>query len=119
LVWGGKDILGYHRSKEHNLGILLVSDTFVVIVPGLEYFHIGSLQTVSFIFLFFKFCFISFSLEISLYDGEEKSKDSHSYIPALLWQVRFFDFYGRKLNNWDVGISCNSSRTFFLKSDKE
>lgn len=56
LVWGGKDILGYHRSKEHNLGILL---------------------------------------------------------------VRFFDFYGRKLNNWDVGISCNSSRTFFLKSDKD
>ncbi|ONM39418.1 Nucleotidyltransferase family protein [Zea mays] len=56
LVWGGKDILGYHRSKEHNLGILL---------------------------------------------------------------VRFFDFYGRKLNNWDVGVSCNSSRTFFLKSDKD
>ncbi|XP_066312254.1 uncharacterized protein [Miscanthus floridulus] len=56
LVWGGKDILGYHQSKEHNLGILL---------------------------------------------------------------VRFFDFYGRKLNHWDVGISCNSSRTFFLKSDKD
>ncbi|WVZ69326.1 hypothetical protein U9M48_018126 [Paspalum notatum var. saurae] len=56
LVWGGKDILGYRQSKEHNLGILL---------------------------------------------------------------VKFFDFYGRKLNHWDVGISCNSSRTFFLKSDKD
>ncbi|XP_020105988.1 non-canonical poly(A) RNA polymerase PAPD5 isoform X1 [Ananas comosus] len=32
--------------------------------------------------------------------------------------VHFFDFYGRKLNNWDVGISCNSKRTFFLKSNK-
>ncbi|KAL6615775.1 hypothetical protein ACP70R_038045 [Stipagrostis hirtigluma subsp. patula] len=56
LVWGGKDILGYRQSKEHNLGILL---------------------------------------------------------------VKFFDFYGRKLNHWDVGISCNSARTFFLKSDKD
>lgn len=33
--------------------------------------------------------------------------------------VKFFDFYGRKLNHWDVGISCNSSRTFFLKSDTD
>ncbi|CAM0882063.1 unnamed protein product [Alopecurus aequalis] len=33
--------------------------------------------------------------------------------------IKFFDFYGRKLNNWDVGISCNSARTFFLKSDKD
>uniref|UniRef100_A0A0D3FZV0 polynucleotide adenylyltransferase n=1 Tax=Oryza barthii TaxID=65489 RepID=A0A0D3FZV0_9ORYZ len=32
--------------------------------------------------------------------------------------IAFFDFYGRKLNNWDVGISCNSARTFFLKTDK-
>ncbi|KAL5226391.1 hypothetical protein ABZP36_014656 [Zizania latifolia] len=54
LVWGGKDLLGYHK-KEHSLGILLIT---------------------------------------------------------------FFDLYGRKLNNWDVGISCNSSRTFFLKTDK-
>ncbi|XP_062217164.1 uncharacterized protein LOC133917167 isoform X2 [Phragmites australis] len=56
LVWGGKDILGCHQSKEHNLGILL---------------------------------------------------------------VKFFDFYGRKLNHWDVGISCNSARNFFLKRDKD
>ncbi|KAG0489153.1 hypothetical protein HPP92_007964 [Vanilla planifolia] len=32
--------------------------------------------------------------------------------------VNFFDFYGRKLNTADVGISCNSSSTFFLKCDK-
>ncbi|EEE55160.1 hypothetical protein OsJ_02969 [Oryza sativa Japonica Group] len=32
--------------------------------------------------------------------------------------IALFDFYGRKLNNWDVGISCNSARTFFLKTDK-
>ncbi|KAG1346779.1 terminal nucleotidyltransferase 4A [Cocos nucifera] len=32
--------------------------------------------------------------------------------------VNFFDFYGRKLNTWDVGVSCNSIGTFFLKSDK-
>ncbi|XP_038981453.1 terminal nucleotidyltransferase 4B-like isoform X2 [Phoenix dactylifera] len=32
--------------------------------------------------------------------------------------VNFFDFYGRKLNTWDVGVSCNSVGTFFLKSDK-
>ncbi|KAF8675747.1 hypothetical protein HU200_047231 [Digitaria exilis] len=56
LIWGGKDILGYHQPNEHNLGILL---------------------------------------------------------------VKFFDFYGRKLNHWDVGISCNSAKMFFLKSDKD
>ncbi|CAO1945483.1 unnamed protein product [Urochloa humidicola] len=33
--------------------------------------------------------------------------------------VRFFDFYGRKLNHFDVGISCNSFKTFFLKIDKD
>ncbi|RLN24933.1 hypothetical protein C2845_PM07G18430 [Panicum miliaceum] len=33
--------------------------------------------------------------------------------------VKFFDFYGRKLNHYDVGISCNSANTFFLKSDKD
>ncbi|KAF7048243.1 hypothetical protein CFC21_057033 [Triticum aestivum] len=33
--------------------------------------------------------------------------------------IKFFDFYGRKLNYTDVGISCNSARTFFLKSDKD
>ncbi|XP_008798250.2 terminal nucleotidyltransferase 4B isoform X2 [Phoenix dactylifera] len=32
--------------------------------------------------------------------------------------VNFFDFYGRKLNTWDIGVSCNSAGTFFLKSDK-
>ncbi|KAI4322932.1 hypothetical protein L6164_022580 [Bauhinia variegata] len=32
--------------------------------------------------------------------------------------VRFFDFYGRKLNTSDVGVSCNGAGTFFLKSSK-
>lgn len=34
------------------------------------------------------------------------------------WQVGFFDFFGRKLNSWDVGISCNSKSLFFVKNDK-
>ncbi|CAL4948223.1 unnamed protein product [Urochloa decumbens] len=33
--------------------------------------------------------------------------------------VKFFDFYGRKLNHFDVGISCNTFKTFFLKIDKD
>lgn len=33
-------------------------------------------------------------------------------------QVNFFDFYGRKLNTSDVGVSCNSSGNFFLKAEK-
>ncbi|XP_073006870.1 uncharacterized protein [Typha latifolia] len=32
--------------------------------------------------------------------------------------VNFFDFFGRKLNNWDIGVSCSSKSSFFLKSDK-
>lgn len=32
--------------------------------------------------------------------------------------VKFFDFYGRKLNTSDVGVSCNGTGTFFLKSKK-
>ncbi|KAK4285953.1 hypothetical protein QN277_002576 [Acacia crassicarpa] len=32
--------------------------------------------------------------------------------------VNFFDFYGRKLNTADVGVSCNGSGSFFLKSKK-
>ncbi|XP_027341411.1 non-canonical poly(A) RNA polymerase PAPD5 isoform X3 [Abrus precatorius] len=32
--------------------------------------------------------------------------------------VHFFDFYGRKLNTSDVGVSCNGAGTFFLKSTK-
>ncbi|OIV92410.1 hypothetical protein TanjilG_23010 [Lupinus angustifolius] len=32
--------------------------------------------------------------------------------------VHFFDFYGRKLNTSDVGVSCNGAGTFFLKSSK-
>ncbi|KAF8391349.1 hypothetical protein HHK36_023653 [Tetracentron sinense] len=32
--------------------------------------------------------------------------------------INFFDFYGRKLNTWDVGVSCKGASTFFLKSNK-
>ncbi|KAE8125824.1 hypothetical protein FH972_020594 [Carpinus fangiana] len=32
--------------------------------------------------------------------------------------VNFFDFYGRKLNTSDVGVSCKGAGTFFLKSNK-
>ncbi|KAH7512543.1 hypothetical protein FEM48_Zijuj12G0101600 [Ziziphus jujuba var. spinosa] len=32
--------------------------------------------------------------------------------------VHFFDFYGRKLNTSDVGVSCNGGGTFFLKSSR-
>ncbi|KAG9153460.1 hypothetical protein Leryth_025984 [Lithospermum erythrorhizon] len=32
--------------------------------------------------------------------------------------VNFFDMYGRKLNTFDVGVSCNGEGTFFLKSSK-
>ncbi|XP_070663723.1 uncharacterized protein [Malus domestica] len=32
--------------------------------------------------------------------------------------VNFFDFYGRKLNTSDVGVSCNGAGTFFKKSVK-
>lgn len=32
--------------------------------------------------------------------------------------VSFFEFYGRKLNTSDVGVSCNGAGTFFLKSSK-
>ncbi|KAJ8616388.1 hypothetical protein MRB53_035760 [Persea americana] len=32
--------------------------------------------------------------------------------------VKFFDFYGRKLNTCDVGVSCKSTGTLFLKSNK-
>lgn len=32
--------------------------------------------------------------------------------------VHFFDFYGRKLNTSDVGVSCNGTGTFFVKSSK-
>lgn len=32
--------------------------------------------------------------------------------------VKFFEFYAHRLNTWDVGVSCNGSGTFFLKSRK-
>lgn len=32
--------------------------------------------------------------------------------------INFFEFYGRKLNTSDVGVSCNSSGAFYLKTDR-
>ncbi|KAI3889975.1 hypothetical protein MKW92_037277 [Papaver armeniacum] len=32
--------------------------------------------------------------------------------------VNFFDIYGRKLNIYDVGVSCENSGTFFLKNNR-
>ncbi|MQL93319.1 hypothetical protein Taro_025959 [Colocasia esculenta] len=32
--------------------------------------------------------------------------------------VDFFDFYGRKLNNWHVGVSCSIPGNFFVKSSR-
>uniref|UniRef100_A0A1D1YHE9 polynucleotide adenylyltransferase n=1 Tax=Anthurium amnicola TaxID=1678845 RepID=A0A1D1YHE9_9ARAE len=32
--------------------------------------------------------------------------------------VDFFDLYGRKLNNWHVGVSCNIAGNFFLKNSR-
>ncbi|CAA6665773.1 unnamed protein product [Spirodela intermedia] len=32
--------------------------------------------------------------------------------------VSFFEFYGRKLNNWHVGVSCKVAGNFFLKSTR-
>ncbi|CAO2836092.1 unnamed protein product [Amaranthus hypochondriacus] len=32
--------------------------------------------------------------------------------------IKFFEFYAHRLNTWDVGVSCNGSETFFLKSRK-
>ncbi|XP_010675574.2 uncharacterized protein LOC104891567 [Beta vulgaris subsp. vulgaris] len=32
--------------------------------------------------------------------------------------VKFFEFYAHRLNTWDVGVSCNGSGTFYLKTRK-
>ncbi|KAK6934257.1 polymerase, nucleotidyl transferase domain [Dillenia turbinata] len=36
----------------------------------------------------------------------------------LLLERYLFDFYGRKLNTTNVGVSCNGAGTFFLKKNK-
>ncbi|XP_068657799.1 uncharacterized protein [Aristolochia californica] len=46
--------------------------------------------------------------------GSKSSSDNN--LGILL--VKFFELYGRKLNTWDVGVSCNAADTFFLKSEK-
>ncbi|KAB2095786.1 hypothetical protein ES319_A01G063800v1 [Gossypium barbadense] len=46
--------------------------------------------------------------------------ESRAYLEHNLGMllVHFFDFYGRKLNTVDVGVSCKERGTFFLKSSK-
>ncbi|TYJ48492.1 hypothetical protein E1A91_A01G066100v1 [Gossypium mustelinum] len=46
--------------------------------------------------------------------------ESRAYLERNLGMllVHFFDFYGRKLNTVDVGVSCKERGTFFLKSSK-
>ncbi|KAL4273071.1 hypothetical protein GQ457_13G003480 [Hibiscus cannabinus] len=46
--------------------------------------------------------------------------ESQAYLEHNLGMllVHFFDFYGRKLNTVDVGVSCKDRGTFFSKSSK-
>ncbi|GMJ05238.1 TRF4/5-Like [Hibiscus trionum] len=46
--------------------------------------------------------------------------ESQAYLEPNLGMllVHFFDFYGRKLNTVDVGVSCKDRGTFFSKSSK-
>ncbi|XWS52054.1 hypothetical protein CRYUN_Cryun11dG0034400 [Craigia yunnanensis] len=46
--------------------------------------------------------------------------ESQAYLEHNLGMllVHFFDFYGRKLNTADVGVSCKGRGTFFLKSSR-
>ncbi|XP_022717113.1 non-canonical poly(A) RNA polymerase PAPD5-like [Durio zibethinus] len=46
--------------------------------------------------------------------------ESQAYLEHNLGMllVHFFDFYGRKLNTVDVGVSCKGRGTFFLKSSR-
>ncbi|KAG9447818.1 hypothetical protein H6P81_013946 [Aristolochia fimbriata] len=48
------------------------------------------------------------------FKGSETSSDHN--LGILL--VKFFELYGRKLNTWDVGVSCSAAGTFFLKSER-
>ncbi|XWS09986.1 hypothetical protein CRYUN_Cryun39dG0037100 [Craigia yunnanensis] len=46
--------------------------------------------------------------------------ESQAYLEHNLGMllVQFFEFYGRKLNTMDVGVSCKGRGTFFLKSSR-
>ncbi|XP_057970535.1 uncharacterized protein LOC131159538 isoform X2 [Malania oleifera] len=52
-----------------------------------------------------------------VYSGGIGSYALLAMLMAML-RVNFFDFYGRKLNTCDVGVSCNGAEIFFLKSSK-
>ncbi|XP_008226638.1 PREDICTED: non-canonical poly(A) RNA polymerase PAPD5 [Prunus mume] len=51
-----------------------------------------------------------------LHSHRECQASSEQNLGVLL--VNFFDFYGRKLNTSDVGVSCKGAGTFFKKSVK-
>ncbi|CAN8289012.1 unnamed protein product [Cochlearia groenlandica] len=52
-----------------------------------------------------------------MYSGGTGSFALLAMLIAFL-KVKFFDFYGRKLNTADVGISCKMGACFFSKSNK-
>ncbi|PON31777.1 nucleotidyl transferase, partial [Parasponia andersonii] len=58
----------------------------------------------------------SYALLTMLMAMLQSLRESEDNLGILL--VHFFDFYGRKLNTSDVGVSCNSRGTFFLKNDR-
>ncbi|XP_020704686.1 terminal nucleotidyltransferase 4A isoform X1 [Dendrobium catenatum] len=68
-----------------------------------------------------QFCLLKSNF-LPRYKGDHKickgSKSPWSRIWESSCQVKFFEFYGRKLNTSDVGVSCKSSSTFFLKCDR-
>lgn len=61
--------------------------------------------------------FALLAMLIAMLQSLSMSQASHEKNLGVLL-VNFFDFYGRKLNTSDVGISCKGSGTFFLKSSK-
>ncbi|XP_021606696.1 terminal nucleotidyltransferase 4B isoform X2 [Manihot esculenta] len=52
-----------------------------------------------------------------VYSGGVGSYALLAMLMAML-KLHFFDFYGRKLNTKDVGVSCNGAGTFFSKHRK-
>ncbi|XP_060964268.1 uncharacterized protein LOC133033496 [Cannabis sativa] len=58
----------------------------------------------------------SYALLTMLMAMLQSLRESEANLGILL--VNFFDFYGRKLNTPDVGVSCNGGGTFYSKNDR-
>ncbi|XP_062090607.1 uncharacterized protein LOC133796920 [Humulus lupulus] len=58
----------------------------------------------------------SYALLTMLMAMLQSLRESEDNLGILL--VNFFDFYGRKLNTPDVGVSCNGGGTFYSKNDR-